>query len=72
MNSIWPSYWSAHQRFFKCLCIAAKVEECVKITKDAIKNGNCVVIGIQSTGDAQIKNEFQNKKNINEFISSAK
>ena len=45
-------FWGAHQRFFRYLCIAAKVEPVIKITKDELKRGNCVVIGLQLTGEA--------------------
>lgn len=42
-NSMWGQFWSAHQRFFKYLCIAAKVKEAVKCAKEAVKMGkvNC-------------------------------
>ncbi|KAG7374783.1 RNA methylase [Nitzschia inconspicua] len=52
-SQIWRTYWAAHQRFFKELAICAKVPF---IAKDALKqineHGRCVVIGLQSTGDA--------------------
>ncbi len=34
------------------LCIAAKVPEVVRQAKEAIQQGQCVVIGLQSTGEA--------------------
>ena len=46
-------YWGYHQRFFKYLCISAKINETVKITKQAIKQGKTVVIGLQTTGDSK-------------------
>lgn len=49
----WNQFWSSHQRFFKYLCIAAKVPEIIRVTKEEIKNGNAVVIGLQSTGEAR-------------------
>lgn len=51
--SVMRQFWSAHQRFFKYLCIAAKVSAIVKRTKEELKNGNTVVIGLQSTGEAR-------------------
>ncbi|KAG7349049.1 RNA methylase [Nitzschia inconspicua] len=52
-SQIWRTYWAAHQRFFKELAICAKVPF---IANDALKqineHGRCVVIGLQSTGDA--------------------
>lgn len=38
-KSMWGQFWSAHQRFFKYLCISAKVNHCVEIAREAVKNG---------------------------------
>ena len=49
-------FWSAHQRFFRSLCIASKVDKAIEITKKAVnEDGHCVVIGLQSTGEARAK-----------------
>ncbi|KAL9182095.1 hypothetical protein ACHAXT_012438 [Thalassiosira profunda] len=48
-------FWSAHQRFFRSLCMAAKVDKAIEIAKKALDDGNCVVIGLQSTGEARSK-----------------
>lgn len=45
------TYWSAHQRFFKELCICAKIDEVVKQGMEYLRNGHAVVIGLQSTGE---------------------
>lgn len=37
-KSMWGQFWSAHQRFFKYLCIAAKVNAAVRIAKESINN----------------------------------
>jgi hypothetical protein len=50
---IWSHFWAAHQRFFKYLCISAKVDSCVKIALQAIADKKCVVVGLQSTGESQ-------------------
>lgn len=42
----------AHQRFFRSLCISLKVPRTVQICKEAIAAGKCVVIGLQTTGQA--------------------
>lgn len=52
-KSMWGQFWSAHQRFFKYLCIASKVKRVVQLAREEIKNGKCVVIGLQSTGEAR-------------------
>ena len=46
-KTMWGQFWSAHQRFFKYLCIFAKVDHCVKIARDSIKSGKvcgCVLL----------------------------
>ena len=38
-KGMWGQFWSAHQRFFKYLCISAKVAHCVQLVREAVKNG---------------------------------
>lgn len=69
----WRLFWNAHQRFFKYMCIAAKVERAIQVTKEWIERDHAVVIGLQSTGEAQINNEFEDEDDIEslEFVSPA-
>ena len=69
---IWTTYWLAHQRFFKYLCIAAKVEHAVKLTMRALSDGKCVVIGLQSTGEAATEYALKRKEKITDFVSPLK
>ena len=48
---IWQQFWSCHQRFFKQLCLGMKVPTIVKEAKEALDNGQCIVIGLQTTGE---------------------
>jgi hypothetical protein len=49
-------FWSSHQRFFRSLCIASKVDKAVELAKKAVhEEGHCCVIGLQSTGEARAK-----------------
>ncbi len=48
-------FWSPHQRFFRSLCIASKVNKAISLTKEALKDGHCTVNGLQSTGEARAK-----------------
>ena len=41
-KTMWAQFWSAHQRFFKYLCIAAKVKHAVKVASEAVKCGKCM------------------------------
>ena len=54
-------YWGANQRFFRSLCIASKVDAAIQIARKALEDGNCCVIGLQSTGEAMTNNSM--KKN---------
>ncbi|CAH8510184.1 unnamed protein product [Heterobilharzia americana] len=72
-KTMWGQFWSAHQRFFKYLCIAAKVDTCVGIAKTAIDEGKCVVIGLQSTGEAKTLEQVEEYgSDLGEFVSTAK
>ncbi|KAL4001691.1 P-loop containing NTP hydrolase pore-1 family protein [Acanthocheilonema viteae] len=70
---IWGQFWAAHQRFFKYICISAKVKSCVKIVRDAIKANKCVVIGLQTTGESKTLEALDDAGGeLTEFVSTAK
>ena len=48
-------YWSAHQRFFKQLCVSFKVGALVAAVRRALDEGHCAVIGLQSTGESALE-----------------
>lgn len=48
-------FWASHQRFFRSMCIAAKVPAVVDEACKALRAGHCVVIGLQSTGEARMQ-----------------
>ncbi|XP_038634266.1 protein strawberry notch homolog 2-like isoform X2 [Scyliorhinus canicula] len=71
-KSLWGQFWSAHQRFFKYLCIAAKVRRLVEIGKQELQRGKCIVIGLQSTGEARTREVLdENDGHLNQFVSAA-
>lgn len=37
-KTMWGQFWSSHQRFFKYLCIAAKVKHAVDVARYILKN----------------------------------
>jgi hypothetical protein len=45
-------YWAAHQRFFRSMCVSLKLPSAVREARAALAAGHCVVIGLQSTGEA--------------------
>ncbi|XP_062888464.1 protein strawberry notch homolog 2-like isoform X3 [Mobula hypostoma] len=71
-KSLWGQFWSAHQRFFKYLCIAAKVRRLVEIGRLEQQKGKCIVIGLQSTGEARTREVLdENDGHLNQFVSAA-
>ncbi|XP_064935454.1 protein FORGETTER 1-like isoform X1 [Musa acuminata AAA Group] len=52
-SQVWRLYWASHQRFFRHMCMSAKVPAAVRLAKQALAEGKCVVIGLQSTGEAR-------------------
>lgn len=72
-SRIWSQFWSCHQRFFKHLCIGMKIPTIVKEAQTSLENGCCVVIGLQSTGEASFESEFsKNKGKVTGFVSLCK
>ncbi|GFR58766.1 protein strawberry notch homolog 1 [Elysia marginata] len=72
-KSMWGQFWSAHQRFFKYLCISAKVNRCVDVAREAVRYGKCVVIGLQSTGEARTLEQVEEAGgDLTDFVSTAK
>eukprot|EP01134_Creolimax_fragrantissima_P008498 CFRG8498T1 len=51
-SRIMRSYWATHQRFFLQLCVSLKVERIVELAETALEQGDCVVIGLQKTGES--------------------
>jgi hypothetical protein len=41
------------QRFFRHMCMSAKVPAVARLAKEALAENKCVVIGLQSTGEAR-------------------
>ncbi len=72
LKVMWAQFWLAHQRFFKYLCIAGKVKHACKLATEAVDCGKCVVIGLQSTGEAQTLEQIENDGEISAFVSTAK
>ncbi|KAG9350636.1 hypothetical protein JZ751_024525 [Albula glossodonta] len=71
-KSLWGQFWSSHQRFFKYLCIAAKVRCLVELAKKELEAGRCIVIGLQSTGEARTREVLdENDGHLDRFVSAA-
>nr|XP_039270739.1 protein strawberry notch homolog 1-like isoform X3 [Styela clava] len=72
-KTMWGQFWAAHQRFFKYLCIAAKVDHASQLAREAVKHGKCVVIGLQSTGEARTLDMLEKcGGELEDFVSTAK
>ncbi|XP_011404218.2 PREDICTED: protein strawberry notch homolog 1-like isoform X2 [Amphimedon queenslandica] len=73
LKTMWGQFWAAHQRFFKYLCIAAKVPSVIDLAMQSLKDGKCVVIGLQSTGEARTLEQLgQSHGELDGFVSTAK
>ncbi|OWK12208.1 SBNO2 [Cervus elaphus hippelaphus] len=71
-KSLWGQFWSAHQRFFKYLCVAAKVHRLVELAQEELAQDKCVVIGLQSTGEARTREVLGEKEGqLDGFVSAA-
>uniref|UniRef100_A0A6Q2ZG73 Protein strawberry notch homolog 2 n=1 Tax=Esox lucius TaxID=8010 RepID=A0A6Q2ZG73_ESOLU len=71
-KSLWGQFWSSHQRFFKYLCIAAKVRCLVELAKKELEAGKCIVIGLQSTGEARTREVLdENDGHLDRFVSAS-
>ncbi|KAK3607117.1 hypothetical protein CHS0354_014268 [Potamilus streckersoni] len=69
-RSTWSQFWSSHQRFFKQLCMGMKVPFIIKEAKEALATGHCVVIGLQTTGEASLESELlKSKGSVTGFVS---
>ena len=71
-KTVWGQFWSSHQRFFKYLCMACKVPRVVDLAQKALRSKKCVVIGLQSTGEARTMEQLDEFGEINDFISTAR
>ncbi len=71
-KTMWGQFWSSHQRFFKYLCIASKVGHVIQVASEVIKMGKCVVIGLQSTGEARTLETLEREEELSDFVSTAK
>uniref|UniRef100_A0A3Q4IEY1 Protein strawberry notch homolog 2 n=1 Tax=Neolamprologus brichardi TaxID=32507 RepID=A0A3Q4IEY1_NEOBR len=73
-KSLWGQFWSSHQRFFKYLCIAAKVRSLVELAQKELEAGKlqCIVIGLQSTGESRTREVLdENDGHLDRFVSAA-
>merc|ERR1719153_1840014 len=71
-KTMWGQFWSSHQRFFKYLCIASKVKHVCQISEDEQRLGKCIVIGLQSTGEARTLEQVEREEELNDFVSTSK
>jgi len=50
---LWQFFWGAQQRFFKAMCNAAKVPAAAEIAREAVANGEQVLLSIWATGESR-------------------
>merc|ERR1719193_2359005 len=71
-KTMWGQFWSSHQRFFKYLCIASKVKHVCRVAEEMQRMGKCVVIGLQSTGEARTLEAVEREEELTDFVSTSK
>eukprot|EP01044_Picomonas_judraskeda_P009193 COSAG03_NODE_1103_length_4811_cov_1.804542_1_plen_936_part_00 len=71
-SAVWRYFWGQHQRFFMSLCAAMKVPSVVRAARAALEGNKCVIIGMQSTGEASTKKvlEETDGDDLDDFISA--
>lgn len=69
-RTITTLYWGGHQRFFRGLCMSAKVPKLVEFAQRALDSGQCVVIGLQSTGEAGVDAALKSINIPSDFLSA--
>lgn len=70
LSQLWRLYWASHQRFFRHMCMSAKVPAAVRLARQALEEGKCVVIGLQSTGEARTEEAVSKYGNeLDDFVS---
>ena len=66
-------FWSAHQQFYKLMLIAGKLPDAVRLSKMAVQNDMCVVIGMQTTGESALQySKASSQRGGDEFVSAPK
>jgi hypothetical protein len=69
----WRAFWASHQRFFRHMCMAAKVPAAVRMSVAALAEGKCVVIGLQSTGESRTADVVAERgEELDDFVSGPK
>jgi hypothetical protein len=72
-NRLLSAYWGAHQRFFRQLILAYKVDFVVERASRYLENGLAIVIGLQTTGEAAQTRGIERSGGItNAFLSASR
>ncbi len=72
-NRLLSAYWGAHQRFFRQLILAYKVDFVVERASGYLENGLAIVIGLQTTGEAAQTRGIERSGGItNAFLSASR
>lgn len=64
------SYWSAHQSFFKQLLNSLKASFAIVEAEAAISSGECVVIGLLSTGESKSSEVVERESKLGRELES--
>uniref|UniRef100_A0A8C2I7S9 Protein strawberry notch homolog 2 n=1 Tax=Cyprinus carpio TaxID=7962 RepID=A0A8C2I7S9_CYPCA len=72
-KSLWGQFWSSHQRFFKYLCIAAKVRRLVEIAYTELQQGKiCGFLSRRGVFQSLVQKHFPTQKPKREKSAASK
>ncbi len=57
-KKIMSTYWGSNLRFWRSFLVCSKVPTVVELTKNALSENMCVVIGLQCTSEADLDKEL--------------
>ncbi|CAI9784017.1 unnamed protein product [Fraxinus pennsylvanica] len=67
---LWRLYWANHQRFFRHMCVSAKVPAVVRLAKQALLENKCVEYPDVCTGEARTEEAVsKHGLELDDFIS---
>lgn len=64
-------FWGTQMRFYKQMLMALKVPECARLALKAVEDGMAVVIGLQSTGEANMNTKLAEAgSELDDYVSA--
>ncbi|CAG9465812.1 unnamed protein product [Pedinophyceae sp. YPF-701] len=65
----WRTFWSLTQRVFRAACVASKLPAAIAAARAAVAADQCVIVGIQSTGEFAVDSTPDTARSHPAFVS---